>query len=72
MKDNLVRRQVIPITDTVCITGCGGLETSAHLFLLFFDKAKRKVRHPVVVEASQLGWHPTATPSCAAFPIRIY
>jgi len=32
-KDNLVRRQVIPITDTVCITGCGGLETSAHLFL---------------------------------------
>ena len=32
-KDNLVRRQVIPITDTGCITGCGGLETSAHLFL---------------------------------------
>ena len=32
-KDNLVRRQVIHITDTVCITGCGGLETSSHLFL---------------------------------------
>jgi len=32
-KDNLVRRQVISITDTVCITGCGGLKTSAHLFL---------------------------------------
>ena len=32
-KDNLVRRQVIPTTDTDCITGCGGLETSAHLFL---------------------------------------
>lgn len=32
-KDNLVRRQVIPITDTVCITGCGGLETSTHFFL---------------------------------------
>jgi len=32
-KENLARRQVIPTTDTVCTTGCGGLETSAHLFL---------------------------------------
>ena len=32
-KDNLVQRQVIPTTDTDCIRGCGGLETSAHLFL---------------------------------------
>jgi len=32
-KDNLVRRQIVPTTDTVCTTGCGGLETLAHLFL---------------------------------------
>ena len=32
-KDNLVQRQVIPTIDMDCITGCGGLETSAHLFL---------------------------------------
>jgi len=33
------------------------------------DKAKRKVRHRGETEASQLGWHPTETPSSTAIPI---
>ena len=32
-KDNLVWRHVIQPIDTACISGCGGLETAAHLFL---------------------------------------
>jgi len=39
---------------------------------LFFDKAKRKVRHPRESGASQLGWHPTNTPSSTAFSIRTF
>jgi len=32
-KDNLVRRHVLQSIDSACISGCGGLETTTHLFL---------------------------------------
>jgi hypothetical protein len=32
-KDNLVRRHIIPPDASMCVTGCGGVETVHHLFL---------------------------------------
>jgi hypothetical protein len=32
-KDNLVRRHIIPPDASMCVTGCGGVETAHHLFL---------------------------------------
>jgi hypothetical protein len=32
-KDNLVRRHIIPPDAGMCVTGCGGVETTHHLFL---------------------------------------
>ncbi|MCH80856.1 70 kDa peptidyl-prolyl isomerase [Trifolium medium] len=32
-KDNLVRRNIISHDSQLCVSGCGGLETSHHLFL---------------------------------------
>jgi len=31
-KDNLVRRQILHHDDTVCVTSCGSIETTDHLF----------------------------------------
>ena len=32
-KDNLIRRGVIAFVDSLCVGGCGSLETAPHLFL---------------------------------------
>jgi len=32
-KDNLLRRRVLQITETTCVSGCGDTETASHLFL---------------------------------------
>ncbi|KAK2372183.1 hypothetical protein QL285_073347 [Trifolium repens] len=34
-KDNLVRRHIIPPDASLCVTGCGGVETAQHLFLSY-------------------------------------
>jgi hypothetical protein len=31
-KDNLVKRHIIPSDASLCVTGCGGVETAHHLF----------------------------------------
>jgi len=32
-KNNLVRRRALHIDDAVCVSGCGHLETTSHLFV---------------------------------------